>query len=93
MLIQTNSLLEFHDGKYDLVNELYYEQMHLLFKETKYAAIADFYLKRNHEIMSHIMRHIKGNQGKTIVIITGADHRSFILKMLQQQTEVPLKLR
>lgn len=85
--------MRFHDGRYDLINDVFYEQMRTLFSGTKYAAIADFFLQRDTEIAKNIIKIIEANKGKTIVIVTGADHRSFILYTLKWQAALKIKIQ
>lgn len=65
------------DGKYDLINKIYYQQMAFLLKGTEYEGIYDFYERRDFNIAENIKNIIEKNPSKRILIIMGADHRSY----------------
>lgn len=77
-LIKTATFDEFHDGRYDHANSIYYTMMDSLLSPTKYAHIPEFYQMRDMHMAENIEEIIKKNYGKIIVCVMGADHRSYI---------------
>jgi len=83
-LALTASLQEMNDGRYDALNEVYYEQMDYFLKNTAYYELVEFYKRRDVEIAHNIMTLVKANPGKKILFLMGADHRSYSLKQLKK---------
>lgn len=79
------SLIELNDGRYDLVNYIYYEQLKDLFNNTEYSALTDFYQKRDEKIAENLIRIIENNPGKRILIMVGADHRNYSLNKITER--------
>ena len=78
------SLYELNDGRYDLINQIYYEQLELLLKDTPYEDLTDFYQKRDEKIATNILEVINNNEGKKMIFLVGADHRCFTLKKVRE---------
>jgi hypothetical protein len=74
------SLFELNDGRYDLINHIYYEQLKALLQDTEYIALSDFYQQRDEHIAQNILEIIKNNKGKRMIFLIGADHRDYTLK-------------
>lgn len=83
-LILNASIVVLNDGKYDAINEIYYQQMELILKETVYVEIIDFYRKRDEKIVENIINSVKNNKGKKLFFLVGADHRVFALQKLSE---------
>lgn len=83
-LVMQSSLQEMHDGRYDLLNSVYYEQLELLLKNTPYSALSAFYARRDEEIATNIIRIIEKHPGKKLIFILGADHRSYSLARIKK---------
>lgn len=64
-----------NSGHYDLVAELYYQQLDIVLQETPYAAYAKFNRSRDQHIGSNIISLIEQNPGKKLVFVLGANHR------------------
>ena len=79
------SLTEINDGRYDLINSIYYKQLAVLIKNTEYVVLSEFYQQRNEQIAMNIIEIIKNNSGKKLIFLMGADHRSYSLKKVQQE--------
>lgn len=76
-----------NDGRYDLINSIYYKQLELLLKATEYQPLTDFYKKRDEMILQNCVEIIKGNKGKKIIFLVGANHGDFILKKISELYE------
>jgi hypothetical protein len=63
-LALTASLAELNEGRYDLINHIYYQQLKFLFADTEYKILSDFYTKRDEMIAENILEIIKNNPGK-----------------------------
>lgn len=72
-----------NDGRYDASNDAFYELNRKLLNGSKYQAISDFYAERDRHIDENITAFIKAHPGKRIVILTGADHRSMLVRYLK----------
>lgn len=81
------SLAELNDGRYDLINHIYYEQLKLLLKHTEFKYLSDFYKKRDEMIAENILEIIKNNNGKKMIFLIGADHRGYTLKKVSEELE------
>jgi hypothetical protein len=87
------SLRELNDGRYDLINRIYYEQLNLLLKYTEFKPLSDFYKKRDEMIAENILEIIKNNNGKKMIFLIGADHRGYTLKKVSEELEGTIILR
>ena len=83
-IVLNASLYELNDGRYDLINHIYYEQLETLLKDTPYEALSDFYQKRDEIIAANITEIIRNNTGKKMIFLIGADHRDFTLKKVKE---------
>ncbi len=63
-LILNSSLSELNDGRYDLINFIYYEQLRTLVSGSEYITLSEFYLQRDEHIAENIIAIIKNNKGK-----------------------------
>jgi hypothetical protein len=79
------SLLELNDGRYDLINHIYYEQLKALLQDTEFIALSVFYQKRDEHIARNIIDIIKKNNGKRMIFLIGADHREYTLKKVSKE--------
>lgn len=79
------SLPELNDGRYDLINHIYYEQLKALLQDTEYITLSDFYKKRDEHIANNILEIIKHNHGKRMIFLIGADHRDYTLKKVSKE--------
>lgn len=82
-LVINHTAQECNNGKYDLLAEVQYTQLSILFKNTPFEKMSHFYKKRNEEISNNIIKTINNNMGKRIIVLTGLDHRIFIIKALK----------
>jgi hypothetical protein len=76
---------EMIDGRYDVVNRVYYKQMMDVMADTELSGLPEFYLKRDQKIAENILKIIEANKGKRILFLMGADHRSFTMDFLQEK--------
>lgn len=74
-----------NDGKYDLLNFVYYEQLKQLFQGTASEKLALFYQQHDEHIAQYMIQVIQKNQGKKIIFLVGADHRDFALKKISSE--------
>lgn len=79
------SLLELNDGRYDLINHIYYEQLKTLLQDTEFNALSDFYQQRDEHIAQNILEIIKNNKGKRMIFLIGADHRDYTIKKVTNE--------
>lgn len=79
------SLPELNDGRYDLINHIYYEQLKALLQATVYLSLSDFYQQRDEHIAQNILEIIKKNKGKRMIFLIGADHRDYTLKKVSNE--------
>jgi hypothetical protein len=79
------SLLELNDGRYDLINHIYYEQLKALLQDTDFIALSDFYQQRDEHIAQNILEIIRNNKGKQMIFLIGADHRDYTLKKVSNE--------
>ncbi|MCB9000187.1 MAG: hypothetical protein H6540_09005 [Bacteroidales bacterium] len=84
-LVLSATIQELNDGRYDLINRIYYEQLELLLKDTQYNLLSDFYKERDEIIARNILEIIKNNDGKKMIFLLGADHRDFILRNVSEE--------
>lgn len=74
-----------NDGRYDRINMAYYQELEKVFKDTKYQVLTDFYKRRNDKIALNICEIIQKNPDKKILFLTGADHRSYVIKAIKEK--------
>lgn len=86
-LVLNASLSELNDGRYDLINHIYYEQLKLFLKDTEFEPLSEFYKKRDEMIAKNILEIIKNNSGKKMIFLIGADHRDYTLKKVSEEFE------
>ncbi len=82
-MVLNASLEQLNDGKYDLINRIYYRQLELMLKDTEYAPLTDFYKKRDEMIAENILEIVRNNPGKKMIFLLGADHRDFTVTQLK----------
>lgn len=83
-LIKNCTLQELCAGKYDSLNSLYYMQMNSILKNSIHAEIPKFYAERDLRIAQNVESIVNASTNQRILILVGADHRSFLLDYLQQ---------
>lgn len=84
-LAMESDIYQLNDGRYDLLNTVFYEQLQLLFHSTPYAELSEFYRKRDEHIARNIFRIIRQNRGKRIVFLMGADHGVFAFRAIKKE--------
>lgn len=92
-LVLTATRKELNNGNYDALNEIYYQQMEYFLKDTDYNELALFYKNRDKKIASNIIRIITENPGKKIILLMGADHRSYSLNQIKSHFGDTLKIK
>lgn len=83
-LILEASLADLNDGRYDLINRVYYRQLAFLFQNSKYEALSEFYKKRDALIARNIIEIIKKHAGRKMIFLLGAYHRDFTIKKVSE---------
>lgn len=73
------SIIGLNDGRYDEINREFYTELEGILTNTKYSSLVNFYKERNRNIVNNLKNIIQKNRGKRILILTGADHRSYIM--------------
>jgi len=84
-LVLSASIVEINDGRYDNLNSVYYHEISMLLKGTRYQAITDFYKNRDEQIAKNIIEIIKANKGRKLIFLMGADHRSYTLEKVKKE--------
>ena len=72
-----------NDRHYDHLNDQYYSEFARLVAGTHYDFLSHFYLDRDHHMALNIAGMIKEHPGARIIVLTSADHRSAIVRYLQ----------
>lgn len=83
-LIINRTAEECNNGKYDLLVEVLYAQIEVMFKNTPFENMSNFYRERDKQIDKNIIDIIKNNIGQRIIILTGIDHRAFAIKAIRE---------
>ncbi len=83
-IAKSSSLVQLNDGRYDVANHIYYQQLKQLLQSTPYEGIAEFYETRDKKIAANIISIINNNKGKKLLFLVGADHRDFANRQVQQ---------
>lgn len=74
-LANTSTPAEFNNsGEYELVSELFYNQMDTMMKELPYAYYTRFNRQRDEHIGKLIVETIRQNTGKKLIFVLGANH-------------------
>ncbi|WP_299703445.1 hypothetical protein [uncultured Pontibacter sp.] len=85
-LASTSTPAQFNNsGHYDLVVELFYNQMDIMLQGTPYEAYAQFNRRRDEHIGRNIVSLIKENPGKKLIFVLGANHRFAADKTIREQ--------
>lgn len=82
-ILNTASPASLNDGRYDALNDEYYGLFATLVNGSKYQLVSDFYRERDRRIDMNIGAMIKAHLGARFVILTGADHRSALVRYLK----------
>lgn len=81
-LVTNRTAKECNDGKYDIAVEILYNQLGIIYRDTPYEQIINFYMERDHQISNNMINIIGENKGERIMFLTGMDHRSFAIKAI-----------
>jgi len=68
---------------YDDLNDAYYARLAFLLAGTDYEALSEFYARRDYHLALNIAAFVKRHEGSRIVVVTGADHRSALMRLLK----------
>lgn len=79
------TLPELNDGRYDMLNRIYYTQLKHLLNHTAYKPLTDFYQKRDEQIAHNILAIIRNNKGKKMIFLMGADHRDYTFRKVSEE--------
>ena len=80
-----SSIYELNDGRYDSLSTAFYDQLNLIYHDTKYALLSDFYRQRDEHIAQNIIDIIERHPGKKLIFLMGADHRFYSIKTIKQK--------
>jgi hypothetical protein len=83
-IIEAATPATLNDGRYDELNDAYYREFNRNVARSKYQAIASFYAGRDEKIGHNIQTGIVARRANRIVIVMGADHRSFAIRNLKK---------
>lgn len=72
-----------NDGRYDRLTAAYHEELDRLLAGGRYAPLSAFYRERDRRIGENVAAAIAANPGRRFVIVTGADHRGFLVAALE----------
>ena len=84
-LVKKLNIHEMKNGMYDAINEVYYQQIELLCKNSPYEMVSKFYETRDLRLAENTSEIIEQNLGKKIIVLTGADHRIAMVKYLNSR--------
>lgn len=83
-MVSNFNVSEMNDGRYDMVCSLYYKQLKILLNGSPYEELSNIYENRDRYIDNNIINIIKGNIGKRILLLMGADHRIFAINSIKE---------
>lgn len=73
-----------NDGRYDRLNDAYYEVFNKTVAGSRYEPIAYFYAQRDEKISLNLAAAIRARHAKRVLVALGADHRSFAIRSLRR---------
>lgn len=76
---------EMNDSRYDIACAIYYNQLEIAVKNTKYEVISTNFQDRDKHIDENICNIVENNNGKKLIFLLGADHRVFAIKALKER--------
>jgi hypothetical protein len=83
-LLHSATVESLMDGLYGQLTRAIDQQQQLWLGKTRYQAILDFNQRRDEKIAENIVRVMNARSGGTLVVVTGADHRTFIVENLER---------
>lgn len=83
-LIINHTAEECNNGKYDLLVDVLYNQLEVMFKNTPFENMSNFYRERDKQIDKNFIDIIKNNIGQRIIFLTGIDHKVFAIKAIKE---------
>jgi hypothetical protein len=83
---------ELNDGRYDIICDIYYNQLESLLKKTPYEDMANFYKERDKHIDENIINIIEKNIDKKLMFVLGADHRGFAINAIKEKFNDTIEL-
>jgi len=83
-LLHSATVESLMDGRYGQLTRAIDQQQQLWLGKTRYQAILDFNQRRDEKIAENIVRVMNARSGGTLVVVTGADHRTFIVENLER---------
>jgi hypothetical protein len=91
-IIDTATPATFNDGRYDQLNDEYYEVFNKSVAGSRYQPIANFYMERDTRIGRNLAAAIRARHAKRVLIALGADHRSFAIRSLRRSMGASIQL-
>jgi hypothetical protein len=83
-IIESATAQSLNDGRYDVLTSAEYALLRDEAAGSKYAPVVEFYSERDRMIARNAAKAIRLHPGTTIVLVTGADHRGFLIEALQR---------
>ncbi len=85
-VLRSASLKQIISGSDAMLTQEYYNCLELTLRGSEYEELTAFYDLRNHKIQENVLNIISRFPGKTILVLTGADHYSYLRSFLQKQS-------
>ena len=83
--LQNSSLKSILQSNESILVKEYYNCLNLQLQNSEYEELPRFYALRNQKMQEALSELMKKHAGKTIVVITGADHYPYLLEHLRKQ--------
>lgn len=89
-VLQSGSINDIIRGNDALLVRAYYDCLTSRLRGTDYEALPLFYTERDRQLQQNVLQIINNNSGKTVVILTGVDHYTYMLESLKKAAGVVL---
>jgi hypothetical protein len=83
-LLSSQSLKAILTSNDAILTKEYYNCLEQHLRGSEYEALTQFYTLRNQKMMAHLDALLHAHEGKTIVVVTGADHYPYLLDHLKK---------
>lgn len=83
-IVAAGTAVQVNDGRYDRLNDAYYARLRRVVAGSPYAALSRFYAERDRRLAANIAAQVRAHPGSRMIILTGADHRSALLRELRR---------
>jgi hypothetical protein len=89
-VLQSGSLHNILQGNDALLVRAYYDCLNSRLRGTDYEELPHFYQQRDRRLQQNVLSIINSNTGKTIVVLTGVDHYTYMLDALKKAPGIML---